>query len=155
MSEKQPTFPSYLGQWVFVERETGDTYLNGEYFVVQQTPCVLYCAKLAGVYGGHELKKFNLIGKDPYKVVSAYIDDQAAGIGIDSMKHWAGAVERREKLQWVEYVYTECGVNARMAERAIQERAGKMCVGAASAPRKPIAVWTVYSDGSMTLVPAS
>jgi len=109
--------------FAFVARQSGSDYYNGEYFIVMQTPHTLFGVKLAGGYGGHELRTISLAGSEAYTVVGAYQDDAAARVGIDAMKHFAGTPQRGEKEQWVSSVYSACAANARLAENAIKARA--------------------------------
>ena len=145
MEEKAQVI-NYVGKFAFIERIEGSGCYDGEYFIVMQTPHNLYGIKLIGGYGGHEQKKFPLVGKEAHKVISVYKDDEAARLGIKAMKDWAGAISRGEKLAWIPSVYTKCAANARMAERALS------CVCPESTEsRKLVATIHIYSDGSYGL----
>lgn len=126
----------YTGKVVFLERDNSrvtdpknrSTHGNGEYLVVRQTPGNLYVVKLdPAVYGlasgwcQPEAKPFNgNYGsyEETYVVREAF----APTYGIESIVREAYfaacAIDRGEKLSWVETVYRQAKMNIeRLAER--------------------------------------
>lgn len=115
------------GKLVFIEEvrksEKGYSgYANGEYFCVRQTPGILYCVKLDVGYGGHELKKFNLIGKDSttYAIISSYNASSSARQFVKDQSKWLLDTDLEGKRQWVESVYSGARTCLRQVERALE-----------------------------------
>jgi hypothetical protein len=113
--------PNYVGKIVFLERlrtpedtdRTYSSYYNGEYFITTQSPFTLYGVKLvSSVYEGHQVKAFALIGRDRYIVVSSAPLSLSAREIVLALWQNACAVDRKEKLFWVEQVYHDAKRNA-------------------------------------------
>lgn len=116
----------YEGKFVFVEStDEKNTYHNGEYICVRQTPASIYCVKPTVGYGGHEIKPFALSGSSPYKVIQAWEDAKTVQRVADDLAAWADQIKDPFfKKQWVESVYHGAAESARAIMRSLGRTIG-------------------------------
>jgi hypothetical protein len=117
----------YVGKLVFVEAERGtltdkeySNYDGGEYFVIRQTPHILYCVKLANPdeYNGRQIKQIPLLGNRRFNVLSA-TNVKSSDVEWFVRKLWENAhkKDRGENVQWCDSVYSEAKAAAREMAR--------------------------------------
>lgn len=110
---------NYIGKIVFVE--SADSYRNGEYVIVEQSPNNLFGISTKGGYESSKLETLPLVGDKPFKVVSANFDPAFVKRYAERVRRFATTPSRGEKLQWVEGVYTAALRNAELLEQQVVE----------------------------------
>lgn len=114
----------YQGKFVFVQNpDTGEKashYEDGEYFCFRETPNVIHCVKLSGVYETSNARQFTLIGALKREVIDARQDDDGAeAICRDVLAECDEIASGRKEAAWVGHVYEQSKSNALAILRTI------------------------------------
>ncbi len=115
---------NYEGKFVFVEStDKSNSYYNGEYFVLRQTPATLYCIKPVAGYGGQDVRQINLVGEKPYTVIESWSDDAETTKSATAMIAWGEKInDPTHTPQWISSVYTGCADNGKTILRLLAKR---------------------------------
>ncbi len=126
MEESTQLPPSVVGA-TFVRvwsKDTKNSYSNGEYVILAVGPArksIIACKPQAG-YAGYDRKTFHT---SEWDIVENYSDDAAVLKFITEQEHFSKALDRGEKPQWIESVYSGAGDNARMLRRSLEQKTGQ------------------------------
>lgn len=115
---------SYVGKFIFLEAiEEKNSYYNGEYVCIHETPYALHCVKPEGGYGGHQVRSFYLTGDKAYRVISARYNQAALQCLINRLTDFANHVGEKTP-QWIESVYWGAQNVARQLNQVLDDQRG-------------------------------
>lgn len=107
-----------------IAKDPKNSYYNGEYYILAVGPAsksIIGVKPVVG-YGAHEKRTISLA---EYDVVEQYSDPAFLKRWAIDLFYYSEAPKRGEKLQWVEYVYSENAVIARAVMRQLESEQPK------------------------------